>query len=382
MKVLHFFKAALPDSMGGIEQVIHQLAVGGINLGVETQVLALTHGKTQVIEEDGYRVHLVKSNFELASTGFSWAVIKKFAQLSQKADLIHYHYPWPFMDLVHFLAPKLYPANFKATNSSKPTLLTYHSDIVKQKNLLRLYRPLQQRFLQSVDKLVVTSPNYLASSSQLKPFQDKTAIIPLGIDKNSYPQPSAETKARWQKKLGTDFFLFIGVLRYYKGLHSLLEAMQGKNYPLVIAGTGPLEAELKAQAKELGLTQVHFLGKVSEEDKTALLQACRGIVFPSHLRSEAFGITLLEGAMYSKPLISCEIGTGTTYVNQHQETGLVVEPNNSQQLAAAMDSLWHNLELAEELGKKAEERYQQLFTADKMVADYVKLYQQLIANSQ
>src|SRR5690554_4204006 len=103
MRVLHFFKAAIPDSMGGIEQVIHQLSMGAQKHGIESVVLALTRGEPRVTEHDGYRVHLIKTSFELASTGFSMGAFKAFAQLAKQADVVHYQYPWPFMDLVHFV---------------------------------------------------------------------------------------------------------------------------------------------------------------------------------------------------------------------------------------------------------------------------------------
>lgn len=101
-----------------------------------------------------------------------------------------------------------------------------------------------------------------------------------------------------------------------------LDAVQGTDYPVVIVGSGPVEAELKAHASRLGLRIVHFLGALPDEDKVALLRLCYAVVFPSHLRSEAFGISLLEGAMYGKPLISSEISTGTSYINVSEVFGV------------------------------------------------------------
>jgi rhamnosyl/mannosyltransferase len=167
-------------------------------------------------------------------------------------------------------------------------------------------------------------------------------------------------------------------MRYYKGLHILLDAMQGLNYPVVIVGAGPLEAELHAQAKALGLQNLHFLGRLGDEDKVALLELSYAVVFPSHLRSEAFGISLLEGAMYGKPMISSEIGTGTSYINIHNETGLVVPPSNPQAFREAMRTLWENPTRAAEMGAKAEARYRQLFTADEMGRKWTALYEELL----
>lgn len=367
MKVLHFFKTAIPDSMGGVEQVINQLARGSSKLGIQTDVLSLTSKRvprTEII--DGYTTHRARMNFQIASTGISLSSIWQFAKLAKHADIIHYHFPWPFMDIVHFL-----------TRVKKPTVVTYHSDIIRQKHLLKLYRPLKHRFLASVDRIVATSPNYLATSHVLDKFANKVTVIPIGLDKASYPVPSHERMQYWRDRLAPKFFLFIGVIRYYKGLHILIEAAQGTDYPIFIVGAGPIEDELKAQVAKLGLLNIHFLGQLPDEDKVALLKLCYAVAFPSHLRSEAFGISLLEGAMYGKPMISSEIGTGTSFINIGGETGLVIPPSDPAALRQAMQYLWDHQEIATEMGRKAEERYWKYFTAEKMVGDYVKLYREL-----
>jgi glycosyltransferase involved in cell wall biosynthesis len=369
MRVLHFFKTYLPDSVGGIEQVIFQLCESGAQHGIDGQVLTLSTNPTPPVVQLGqHEVHRAKLDIQFASTGFSWSVFKQFRELAAEADVINYHFPWPFMDLVHF-----------ASAVNKPSVVTYHSDIIRQKHLLKLYRPLMNRFLASADRIVAASPNYLHTSDVLQQFQDKTRVIPYGLNKAAYPQPDTERMNRWRQELGDKFFLFVGVMRYYKGLHILLDALKDIDYPVVIVGAGPLEQELHAQAAALGLRNIHFLGRLSDEDKVALLQLSYAIVFPSHLRSEAFGISLLEGAMYGKPMISSEIGTGTSFINIHNETGLVVPPSNPQAFREAMRTLWENPERAAEMGVKAEARYRQLFTADEMGRKWTELYQELLA---
>lgn len=364
MRVLHFYKTSFPDSMGGVEQVINQIARGAVRLGVEVDVLSLTPNKAaRTIPIDGYLAHRARLNFQIASTGVSASALLQFSKLAKKADVIHYHFPWPFMDVVHF-----------ATRVNKPTLVTYHSDIIRQKHFLKFYRPLRNKFLSSVDRIVATSPNYLATSDVLAKLVDKVSVIPIGIDKSTYSQPSAEKLHYWRQRFGPKFFLFVGVIRYYKGLHVLLEAAKGTSYPIVIVGAGPIEAELKAQARKLELDNVFFMGHLDDEDKVALLTLCYAVLFPSHLRSEAFGISLLEGAMYGKPMISSEIGTGTTFINVGGETGLVVPPSNPTALRQAMQHLWDDPEMATQMGKNAEDRYWKYFTADKMVRAYVDLY--------
>lgn len=369
MRVLHFFKTYYPDSFGGIEQVIFQLAEGCREFGVESQVLSLSHsGKKRNQLVASHLTHSSKLDINLASTSFSLSAFSDFKELAKEVDLIHYHFPWPFMDVVHF-----------ASRVKKPCIVSYHSDIVRQKYLLHLYSPLMHRFLNDVQSIVASTPNYVASSPTLQQHLSKVSIIPYGLDRTTYPTPSQDTLRHWRDRLPYRFFLFVGMLRYYKGLDTLIDAISETEYPLVIAGTGPMEQELKSRAKGLNLSHVHFLGEVSDEDKVALLKLCYAFVFPSHLRSEAFGISLLEAAMYAKPLISCEIGTGTSYINQNGHTGLTVPPTNILALRNALQQLWNNESMSSALGKAAQQHYQAHFSLQQMTSSYVELYKNTLS---
>jgi rhamnosyl/mannosyltransferase len=371
MRVLHFYKTYYPDSWGGVEQAIRQICMGTSRLGIANDVLALTRSRESArLDMDGHVVHRVRQDVEIASNAMSFAAIGKLAQLARHADVVHYHFPWPFGDLAHFLA-----------RVKKPSVVTYHSDIVRQKALLKVYTPLMRRFLSDVDAIVATSPNYFASSDVLRRYGDKVRAIPFGLDRATYPQPSPDRLAHWRERVGERFFLFVGVLRYYKGLHILLDAIARLDHPVVIVGAGPIEAELKEHARRLGLTHVRFVGAVDEQDKVALLTLCYAMAFPSHLRSEAFGISLLEGAMFGKPMISSEIGTGTTYINADGDTGLVVPPSDPGAFGNAMRTLWEDPALAAAMGRRAEQRYRDLFTAEKMAADYAALYADVVKSS-
>ncbi|BCR22681.1 glycosyltransferase family 4 protein [Aquipseudomonas alcaligenes] len=368
MKVLHFFKTYLPETVGGIEQVIYQLCESTGAQGVEAQVLTLSTSQLDDSLVGSHPVYRAKLDLQVASTGFSFSAIGRLRALAAQADLVHYHFPWPFMDVAHVLA-----------GVEKPYVVSYHSDIVRQKYLLHLYRPLMHRFLSKAERIIAASPNYLESSEVLQGFRDKTQVIPYGLDEAIYPKPSEARLEHWRARLGSRFFLFVGVLRYYKGLHILLEAVADTGYPLVIVGAGPMEQELRGQAAALKLTNVHFVGRVDEDDKCALLQLCSAFAFPSHLRSEAFGISLLEAAMYGKPLISCEIGSGTSYININGETGLVVPPASPEAFRDAMRTLWEQPLLAEQMGAKAGLRYSQLFTAELMGRQMTQVYREVLA---
>lgn len=362
MRILHVFKTYKPDNFAGVERVIWQLATEGRAYGLESEVFCLSPRPfPKTINLDGHLVHRAKQDIYLASTGLSLSGLCEFRSLAQAADIIHYHFPWPWMDVAHlFVQP------------SKPSVVTYHSDVVRQKILGRLYAPLRDFFLEAVDVVVATSPNYANSSPVLHRFAHKTSSIPIGLA--SPVAPLQRDLDRWHSLIGGRFFLFLGALRYYKGLTFLVEAARLSGLPVVIAGDG----ELKEFIERENLPNIRLLGTVSEPDKRALLALCTAFVFPSHLRSEAFGVALLEAAFAGKPMVSCEIGTGTSYVNLDGETGIVVSPANPVELAQAMLTLADDPALCSRYGAAAKARAKALFSSDAMIRSYRNLYRSLI----
>ncbi len=367
MRVLHAYRTYFPDTQGGLEEVIRQICLNTRSLGAESRVLSLSPSSPRkILRREEARVYLAKQSLEIASCSMSWSALGYFRKLADWADVVHYHHPWPFADVLHF-----------AARVKKPTVLTYHSDIVRQKLLGKLYAPFMNYFLGAVDRIVCTSENYFATSDVLPRFADKVDVIPIGINESSNPEPSPDTLADVEQRYGRDFFLFVGVLRYYKGLHILLDAIKNAPYRVVIVGSGPTEQELKRQAEQLGLDNAVFTGYLPDEEKISLFHLCRGVVFPSYMRSEAFGVTLLEGAIYGKPLISTEVGSGTSHVNVDGETGLVVPPGSHKALREAMDQLYYRPDMARLMGKRARERYERLFTGELMGRRYFDLYREL-----
>jgi rhamnosyl/mannosyltransferase len=315
----------------------------------------------------GHEVERVRSRFKVASVELSWRAVRRFRELSEEADILHLHFPWPMADIAYL-----------AARTRKPTVVTYHADIRRQPRLLAMYRPLMHRFLGSVDRIVATSPQYAATSEVLKLYPEKVEVVPLGLTSGYYPVPDDALMRSWRERIGGPFFLFVGVFRYYKGLPVLIEAIRQTGYPLVLVGDGPLTDEIRALVAQCGASSVHFAGRVSEVDKVALIRLSRALVMPSSNRAEAFGMSLLEAAMMGKPMITCEIGTGTSFVNAHGETGLVVAPDSPAELAQAMHDLWGDSLLRERMGRCAALRFEDLFTAHRTAAAYRLIYQTMI----
>ncbi len=370
MKVLHVYKTYYPDTVGGVEQVIRGLAMGGRAQGVQADVLVLSAAVKQpeTLTIDGITVHRYPTTIDVASTPFSTREARDFARFIAPYDVLHYHFPWPFGDVLHALA-----------GHRKPSVVTYHSDIVKQKWLKKAYSPLMNWFLGHVDAIAPTSPGYLESSADLAPFREKCTVIPLGLNPAAYPSPDAAAIAKNRAHYGERYFAFVGVFRYYKGLQFLLEAAKQVPANIVLIGDGPLRREYEIESARLGLTNVHFLGRVDEQTKMDILAGAHAFVFPSHLRSEAFGLGLLEAAMLGIPMISCKIGTGTNYVNLDGETGIVVPPAEPAALAKAMNRLLEHVDEARASGQRAKARFEACFTLQKMTDAYLDMYSRVAA---
>ena len=368
MRVLHFYKTYWPDTFGGGERTINAIAEHSQNLGAEHHVLSLsTEPSKRIRTFNGQTLHQAKRLFSFASTDITIDGIGKFHRLSKASDIIHLHFPWPFMDPVYL-----------AFASKKPTVLTYHSDAVGSRFLESVYAPLQHRLLARVDVIAPTSPNYLETSPVLQRYRKKTAVVPLGIDASAYPSPTSKNLDRLRDRFPQRFFLFTGVLRHYKGLDNLLRAAGKTDLHIVIAGAGKREAELLALKDTLRLENIHFAGAVDEAEKVALLELCTGFVFPSNKRSEAFGLSLVEAAMMGKPMITCEIGTGTSYINVDGVTGFVVPPNDPDALANAMNRLAEDSRKQMAFGEAARQRYEQHFRAQTMGQRYFDIYQKIL----
>jgi rhamnosyl/mannosyltransferase len=375
MKVLHVYRTYFPDPPGGTQEAIRQICLSTQPYGVENTLFTLSpNPEPSIILRPEAKVVRCRSWAAPASCDLgdprSFAI---FRSLVEQSDVVHYLFPWPFADLLHEVAPK------------KPSVLTYISDIVRQQRLKALYEPLMWRTLRGMDAIVSNVPQYAETSPVLTQSRLTAKIrqIPLGIEESSYNiEPDSTILSRLEIKEEEPFIFFVGVLRYYKGLHILLEACKHTKGRVVIAGSGPEGAALQAQAKRLGLSNVTFAGQISQAEKVALLKACRALVLPSHLRSEAFGMVLVEASMYGKPMISCEINTGTSFVNQHLKTGLVVPPESPIDLASAMNTLLEDVSAAEGFGQAARQRYEKNFSGPVLGEAYARLYREILENKR
>jgi glycosyltransferase involved in cell wall biosynthesis len=378
MQILHLYKDYFPV-LGGIENHIKMLAEAQAALGHEVSVLVASRdGNSHVEIVNGVRVLFAARLATISSAPVSLALFGMLAR--SRPDIVHLHFPYPWGELAHLLL-----------GHSRKTVLTYHSDIVRQRYLRTLYAPLMQRVLGRVDTIIATSPNYVASSAALARWREKCIVVPLGIDPAPYlvhppfspasQGGAARGSASKEREMGDDAtLLFVGRLRYYKGINYLLQAM--RDLPgtlLLVAGTGPMKREWENLARELGVEQrVRFVGEVALTDLAAYYEACDIFVLPCSERSEAFGVVQLEAMAAEKPVVSCDVGTGVAWVNQNEVTGLVVPPRDPAALASAINRILGDKELAAKMGAAGKKRVLEDFTAEKMVEDVMRVYERAL----
>lgn len=370
MQVLNAYRTYFPDPPGGLQEAIRQICLSTAKEGVSNLIYTLSPTpEPRVLMQPEAKVVRSRSWVAPASCDIGGrAAFSTYAKLANESDVLHHFFPWPFADMLHAV-----------TQPDRPVVLTYISDVVRQRVLGKLYEPLMWKTLKMVKVVVANCPAYAENSPILTHplIRDKVRIIPLGINESSYPVLGDKEVLERLGIAHEPFYLFIGVLRYYKGVHHLIQAAKTVDIKIVIAGSGSEGEKLLKLVDELGVSNIVFAGQITDAEKVTLLRHCRALILPSHLRSEAYGMVLVEASMMGKPMISCEIGTGTSFVNTHEETGLVVSPEKPVQLTQAMLELLTDDELVFRMGLAARKRYETLFSGKALGQAYASVYQEL-----
>ncbi|GBD08377.1 Phosphatidyl-myo-inositol mannosyltransferase [Candidatus Thermoflexus japonica] len=371
MRVIHLYKDYFPI-LGGIENHIRALAEAQARMGLEVTVLVTSPTRKTMELLDG-RIRVLKASrwFTVASTPLSPAFFLYARRLLPQFDLIHLHHPYPPAEIAYLLS-----------GGSRPAVMTYHSDIVRQRLSGRLYRPWLYRVLGRVARILVTSPIYLETSPHLRAFRDKCRVVPLGIDVTRFlavPREAARAlRSSWCPTPQRPHALFVGRLRYYKGLDTLLHALARlPDLHATIVGTGPMEHPWRALARDLRLSdRVHFLGEVPDSELPLVYHAADFFVLPASARAEAFGTVLLEAMAAGLPVITTEIGTGTTWVVGR--AGWIVPPRDPAALAEAMREILDQPEAARARGQQGQERVRREFTLEKMAQRVLEIYEEVL----
>jgi rhamnosyl/mannosyltransferase len=371
IEVLHVYKDFWPV-VGGIENHLRRLSAGLARDPAFRVRVLVTNPTWTTVRAWGDGVDIIKAGrfATVASTPLSFALPIELARL--RPDIVHLHLPYPVGELAYLVAGR-----------DAPLVITYHSDVVRQRRLLRLYRPVLERVLERADAIVVSNPRYAAGSPFLARRRVKLHVIPFGEDPGRYALTPARRAhaAAIRAELGGPITLFAGLLRYYKGVDVLIEAMRWTPGTLVIVGDGPEAPRWRAMAAASpAAARIVFRGRVSDEALIAHYYAADVLALPSTLRAESLGVVLLEAMACGLPLVTTELGTGTSYVNVHGETGIVAPPGDPRALAAALRLLFDNPDRRRRLGEAARRRLEQEFSETAMIERTKALYREVLAS--
>ncbi len=350
-----------------MESVLYDLC-DELKCKVDLRVLVANgRGFTRIEAKDGVKVIRLGSLGEIFSTSICPTMAYWVRKL--QADIVQIHHPNPMANIAYLLS-----------NQRCRLIVLYQSDIVRQRMTYMLYAPFLMGMLRKAQRIIVTSPNYLASSPLLEKFKEKCVVIPLGIDLRRFEKRGNEREiAEIRSQYGERIVLFVGRLTHYKGVSYLLEAMEGVSGRLLIIGAGELERQLRKQVERNNLsTKVKLLGELGEEEIIRFFHACDLLVLPSITRNEAFGIVQLEAMACGKPVISTRLETGVQYVNQDGKTGLIVPPRDSKILAESINRLLQDEKLRTQMGIEGRRRVEKKFTKERMARETLKLYEEIL----
>lgn len=350
LRVIHVCKY-FPPERGGMESYVQTLALAQAAGG--HQVLVLAHGTAASGRETlAENCTVSRSRVWLRLGAYLpvapkllwnlWRAVRGFAP-----HIVHVHCPNPAaLWCVALLRGKSSPHGAR-----HPALVVHwHADVVfpqdRQPNawLLAWWRRMERALLARADRIIATSQPYLDSSAYIAPWRAKCVVVPLRI-----PEPCPQTLARHP---AVDFLrdpvagttravLSVGRLAHYKGFEVLVRAIaQAPHVRCCIVGTGEQGPTLRVLVLALGLEgRVLLAGEVDDDVLQACYAACDVFCLPSLLRTEAFGLVLLEALQAGKWCVASDVpGCGMGTVLRHGINGWLVPPGDVQSLAAALES--------------------------------------------
>jgi rhamnosyl/mannosyltransferase len=318
---------------------------------------------------DGVAVTRVGSIATVGAVSVAVTLPMWLARASASADVLVLHEPNPMALVSYFLV-----------RPALPLVVCYHSEVIRPSWRYRLlYEPFLEFALCRAERIVVGSPP-MKEVAALAQHREKCVIVPYGLDSRRYDEtPASATKvAMLRQSFDRPVLLFVGRLVPYKGLDVFLRALPGLHAQTIIVGDGPLRDRLGHMASELGLgDRVRFVGSIDDEELLSWYYACDVLVLPSTSRQEAFGLVQLEAMLCGRPVVSTDLPTGVPWVNQHEQTGLVVPPGDAAALRGALARLVRDAELRRRLGEKARTRVLSQFAAEEMRRAMRRVYQDI-----
>ena len=366
-----------PPHVGGVETVVRNLSEGLVeHAGASVRAIVCNEGRERVVEEiAGVEVVRLPRQFALSSAPVALSmpgVLAAEARRAEPPDVVNLHFPYPWGEL-----------SWLRAHPDIPMVLSYHSDIVRQKRLLAAYRPFLEAVLDRADVITTSSPNLRDGSPFLKPRAEKVRIVDYGLHVETLAKPAPAVLARAEhiraEHEGRPIVLFVGRLVYYKGIDVLVRAMRGVDADLVVVGRGPLESELREVAVANGsASKINWVEPTGDDELAAYFHAADVFCLPSVVSTEAFGLVQIEAHATGTPVVSTDLPTSVPYANLDGVTGLTVAVGDADALTGALNRLLEDPGLRARLGEAARQRALTKFTIPRMVEQMLAVYAEAI----
>jgi len=214
-----------------------------------------------------------------------------------------------------------------------------------------------------VDRFLVPS-RFLSQLVSQRISKDKITVLPNGVDTNKYT-PNFDDRG---------YALYFGRISSEKGIETLLQAhgvFNGKKV-LKVVGTGPLMKDLQGRYRD-----AKFLGYKSGNNLLETIGNSAFVVVPSEWY-ENCSMVVLEAMAMGKPVIGSRIG-GIPEQIEEDETGLLFEPGNVEDLRNKMVFLWDNKKIRKDMGRAARARLENEFSLDEHCSKLLKIYKETLA---
>ena len=366
MNVVHAAKF-YPPVPGGIETIVGDLCE---STAADWHVsVVAANDRPETIIERRREVTVVRAAAYARPASVPLCPALPYHLWTRRADCVVLHEPNPIAGTSLWLR-----------TPARRLVIWHHSDLLRPWWALPTYARFVQRMLYRRADCVVVSNPVLAARSPLLRHARRVAVIPFGVDVRRFarqaPHPRVSAFAAATRGPRA---LFVGRLVYYKGLHVLLDALRDWPGSLMVVGEGPLEADLRARAAALGVSdRVHWAGRVDDAELPSYYAAADVFVLPSVAITETFGVSQIEAMAAGVPVISTNLPTGVPWVNQHDVSGLVVEPDDAVALGAALRRLAADPTLRARLADGAHRRAWEQFSRERMVQSFRELVELVV----
>lgn len=373
-RILHVFKSAAPEYVGGVPAIMETIATGLSDRFDSGFLISSNRPAAEFESHLGLPVTTVRHLGHFMSMPVAPTLPLRLGLVAGRYDMVVLHMPFPLADLASYM-------NFPR---SIPLVVQWHSDIVRQTLFKPLYSQPMRRALRKARAIVVSGLPLVETAKPLRQVRDKCHAIPFGIDADAWNRlsPADLSKIERIRAKHPRLILAVGRLVSYKGFHILAEAMRTLDAEAWIVGDGPLDGLIRKRAAEAGVSdRLRLLGRVPTATLKPLYHAARVLAFPSITEAETFGLVQLEAMACGLPIINTSLNTMVPHVARHGLEALTVRPHDAGALATALRQVLDEPALARRLGQAGAARAVSTYGLDQFLNATAALYERVLHES-